>query len=422
MQPWFPSAVLLLASIACVSGAEVDTHPLEDPDFREETSVQLAEGEDLSNDAQSGLILPESDEGALQPTGSQKPYSLHFRVTTRSTYDDNIFIQETNTEADLIWSIAPGVVFGLGDMAERKGPYVAVSYDANAFLFTDHDDLNSIDHDAALRVQWTGAKLTLTGHAIFRDLTGTNNETADRINRKTYDAGLAGTYVVSDKTTLGAELSGNISDYRRQLDTEGADLRFWGDHQIGVLTKVGLGATFGFVDVSQGSAQAFQQLLSRLNYAAGEKLDLTAQVGGELRQIEDGETQATPVFSLAATYSPYPLLKMRVDGYRRVQPSIVAAGANTELTGASLNVTYRFLARFEASASASYEHTEYDGVSDDTPISRDDDYFLSRFGLGYAFGDHVRVGAFYLTRTNDSTQANRSFDNNQVGVEATVSF
>ncbi len=401
---------------------------MENPDFNEESSAPLPANEEggLEQDVaeESGLVLPEGDASAAMTgtAASQKRYMFRFHVTARTTYDDNIFIQEKKPESDLIWSIAPGFLLGVGDMGERKGSYAAVSYDANAYLFTDHANLDSVDHDASLRVQWAGVKLTLAGYATFRDLTGTNNETADRINRKTYETGVTGTYVVSDKTTLGAEISGSVSDYVNQLDTTGADLRFWGDHQISVLTKVGLGATLGYVDVSQGSAQTFQQLLARLNYAAGEKLDLTLQAGGELRQIEDGDTQTTPVFSLAATYSPYALLTLRLEGYRRVQPSIIAAGANTAVTGAGLNLNYRFLARFEATAAGSYEHSSYEGVSDNVSISRSDDYFLFRFGLGYAIAEHFRLGAFYQFRTNESTATNRSFDNHQVGLEAGLQF
>jgi hypothetical protein len=310
----------------------------------------------------------------------------------------------------------------MGDLREQKGTFFALSYDATAFVFSDHSDLNSIDHDASLRAQWAGSKLTLGSHVNFRDLTGTSNELADRVNQKVYEAGVTATYAWSDLTTLGAELSGQISDYRNHVDTREARLRLWADHEISVLTKLGIGVTLGRVDVSGGRAQTYEQLLARVNYAAATKVDLMLQVGGELRQIEGGDSQATPVFSLAATYSPTVLLKLRLDGYRRVQPSIVDAGANTVTTGTSLNVTYRFHERFELSLGGAYEHADYESVEREGAHARTDNYFLARVGQSYAFTANTRLGAFYQFRTNDSTRKNRSFDNQQVGLELSVAF
>jgi hypothetical protein len=174
--------------------------------------------------------------------------------------------------------------------------------------------------------------------------------------------------------------------------------------------------------VSQGSAQTFEQLLLRANYAAGSKVDVALELGGELRHIENGTTMATPVFSLQAIYTPYDLLRVRVDAYRRAQPSIINSGANTVLTGVGLDLRYRFLQRWEVGVGAAYEHTDYKAIGGPELAPRADDYFLLRLSQGYLLTEYSRVLAFYQYRTNNSTQANRSFDNQQAGLELSVTY
>jgi hypothetical protein len=425
MRNLVPSA-LLMACASWLGAAEPESLPAVEADLMQGSHLDAGQDPaadmDLIEAEDSGLVT--DGEGALggPVTVPQKRTTVQFRVTARATYDDNIFIQEKNAKSDLILSVAPGFSLGYGDVAERKDAFIVLSYDATAYFFTDHPNLNSVDHDASLRGQWSGSKLTLGSFVAFHDLTGTNNETADRVNRKLYEAGITATYTMSEVTTLGAELNESVSDYANYLDTQETALRLWADHNVSVLTKVGLGVTLGQVDVSEGSSQTYEQLLLRVNYAAGSKVDLGLQVGGELRQIESGHAQATPVFSLQATYSPYDLLKVRLNGYRRVQPSIIDSGANTVTTGVGLDFSYRFLERFELNAGGAYERAAYESLDGGKSRARTDNYYLLRASLSYALRENIGAGVFYQFRTNDSTASDHSFDNQQVGFDMAVSF
>lgn len=434
MRNWIRSASFVLACLAWANAADppgeaTDTAGPETGEVGE-TDELPADSETL-DDAKAALIerekdLIENDDATaaeIPQEAAPKARPLTFRVSVNATYDDNIYIQAKNPTSDLLWSLSPGVTLGVGDLTGRKGGFATLRYDGKAFYFTNNSELNSVDQVAALEVQWAGAKLTLGGTLGFSNITSPNTETGDRLNQKRYEAGLTATHDWSEKTTLGAAVSGQLVDSKDQLNTQGGDLRMWADHEVSVLTKLGLGLKVGFVDVSEGSRQTFEQLLVRVNYAAASKVNVRLEVGGELRQIESGgHADVTPVFALQANYSPYELLTVQLDGYRRVQPSIIDAGANTVVTGAGVRIGYRFLQRFELSVGGAYEQSNYEALGSGSSSPRTDDYYLARIGLSYAFAESMRLTGFYQYRTNESTEADRSFDNQQTGLEFSFAF
>ncbi len=142
----------------------------------------------------------------------------------------------------------------------------------------------------------------------------------------------------------------------------------------------------------------------------------------ERREGERGGSAVTPVFNVNAIYTPYELLDLHLDGYRNVQPSVSMAGANTVVTGVSAGGNYRFLRRFSASLTGGYEHSEYVQEDGNSGNGRNDNYFFVRGGPQYELNDHCRIGAFYEFRKNDSSRSDRSFQNNQITLEASIAY
>lgn len=365
---------------------------------------------------------PETVPTAAAPAAPAAKRKLGFRVTVQSTYDSNIFIQEKNPTSDLIFSVAPGMTVGVGDVTDRKGTFALFSYDATLYAFLDNPNLDTVNHDAALQVQWAGARLTLDSSLTFRDLTETDTELGQRIRRRIYDGRIRASYAWSAKTTLGAELNNTYTDYDRQLDSEETSLALFGDYTLSQLTQVGLGVTLGRQQVTGEQAQTYEQLLARLKYALASKVDFEMQAGGEVRQSGGGGTRVTPVVQMEATWSPSPLWRVSLDGYRRVQPSISQSDSDATNTGLTASVFYKFLDRFEVGLTEGFERSDYGAVGGGSSVDRHDNYFMSMLELDYRLTEAIHLDIFYLIRTNDSTATDRSFHDQQIGIGGTWLF
>src|SRR6185436_6258305 len=82
------------------------------------------------------------------------PWDVLPRVRGSAIFDDNIRIQSTGKESDLIWILSPGVTLGAGDYRTREGSSALIDYAPSFNIFTRHSHNNSIDHDGHLRAEW----------------------------------------------------------------------------------------------------------------------------------------------------------------------------------------------------------------------------------------------------------------------------
>ena len=126
---------------------------------------------------------------------------LHYRVgnvnirpqfTGGMVYNDNIFFRSDDTsrqllagprEGDLINQIGPGVTFTLG---ENPINTLSFSYNYLHRFYTDHSDVSSGDHAAALSAAVTSGKVRVsTSHSLsyLTGIQGGNQLIAEQSNR-----------------------------------------------------------------------------------------------------------------------------------------------------------------------------------------------------------------------------------------------
>lgn len=365
---------------------------------------------------------PDLPDGGAPPVADEdrprNPYEYHFRASAGATYDDNIFISHNNAQDDFVTGLSAGVTLGMGDLEKQKGSFLLFSYDVSPYFFAKHPKLDAVDQDGLLRAQWTGSKLTLTSVFQYIDYTGSDKDAGDRVNRKVYQGNLNALYAYSDKTRLGLEFRATLTDYAEQYDQKEVMSTGWGEYQVTPLIAAGGGATVGYLDVQGSGSQTYEQLNGRVNYALAAKVSIVASAGVEFRQASGN--RVTPVFDLMANYSPYDLLKMTLDAYRRVIPSIISRNQDTDVTGVSFGVTERFLTVFEADVTGGFENTVYHSDKPTTALTPSENYAYVRGSLVYILSDRWRVETFGELRTNHSTESDRSFDEHRTGV--TVSF
>ena len=189
------------------------------------------------------------------------------------------------------------------------------------------------------------------------------------------------------------------------------------------LLRTGLGFNAGFVDVQPGANQTYQQILARASYSLTALLDLRASAGGELREFQgDQKERLNPVFTLGATYKPLENTTVKLDAYRRSQTSVVLQDQNYTATGFSAGLRQVLFEKYAVNVNGGYENADYTSNRANVAANRNDNYFFGQLELDANLMDRLTVGVFYQYRNNDSTDANRTFDNHQVGLNVGYRF
>jgi len=188
--------------------------------------------------------------------------------------------------------------------------------------------------------------------------------------------------------------------------------------------SVGVGGTFGYNWVDDPTPnQTFEQVNGRLNYQATAKLGLYASVGCEFRQFDGHrDTYTTPVFEVGLTHHPFEGTNITLAAGRRIYNSGFLAGqdfANTYVVG---RFQQRLFYRFYFGLGAGYENSNYFAAANNISATRDDDYWFIEPSLDVLITRWLSAGAYYLHREDNSNIDFFSFDDNQVGVRATVRF
>jgi hypothetical protein len=187
---------------------------------------------------------------------------------------------------------------------------------------------------------------------------------------------------------------------------------------------VGIGGTGGIMQVDSGNPdQPFAQVNVRLNYEATGKLNFYASVGVEFREFDSNRSErTTPVFEIGAIYHPFDGTTITLAATRNMLASGFFPAQDFASTNIVGRIQQRLLQRFYLGLSAGYENADYFATADGVDATRDDNYYFVEPSVDVLITRHFNVGAYYLHREDSSNLDQFSFDDNQVGVRATVRF
>ena len=340
------------------------------------------------------------------------------------TFDDNIFISNTNRQSDVIFSINAGLTFELGDFRNLQESYLIASYAGTGYFYTNNPAQNAYDQEATLLAQYRVDKLALQLESSYQYLTGPEREVGNFVNRNIIENAVRGIYDFSDKTRGDIEFTQRTSLYQDFLSQYLYQLKIGGDYKTTERIRLGLEGIAGILNVQDGPLQYFQQIRGRARYEVTGKIALNLSGGVELREYE-GDSQPVrlfPVFSVSGEYRPFSGTFINLEGYSNSYGSTNFIGQNYVATGFSLSVQQRFFSRFYAGALFGYENDTYYAVAANESVSRSDNYVVIRGSLEYKFLDWLSSGVFYEFKNNASTISQYSFYDNRVGYQLSVNF
>ena len=375
--------------------------------------------------------------GEGPPSSEPRRFNYGLLFTVRGVWDDNIFLSHTDKTSDYYFAIEPQLTLGVGDITGRSRSYLRLDYMPSGILYVNHSDEDAFNQLIHLEGGYNTGRLRLTlmqdvallqsaNLSSFVDTTGlwanTDANAPTRIN--IFYTRARAEYDLTGKLYLDGELDSytyfypnNISDY-----TVSGGLYLY--YRWLPKVSVGIGGTFGYNWVDDPTPnQTFEQVNARLNYEVTAKLGLYASAGAEFRQF-DGErgTYTTPVFEVGLSYYPFEGSTFTLAGGRRIYNSGFEAGqdfANSYVVG---RFQQRLFHRVYLGLGAGYENANYFAADDDINATRDDDYWFIEPSLDVLITRWLSAGVYYLHREDNSNIDFFSFDDNQLGVRATVRF
>ena len=380
------------------------------------------------------LALPAQGQGLLadtkpplDPPLRYGPFDVLYSLRGGMVYDDNIYINPTNKQSDVIWTVAPSITLGAGDYREQQANLLSLRYTPSFIFFTEQDRNNAIDHDALVSGQWRPDPWKFGLQQSYQNYSGALVDVGNRVDRQVYNTSLEAVYELTPKTSFELDGRQSINDFKTPLRSYNEwQVAGWMDYEVMPLLKTGLGITGGFVDVNPGANQTYQQILARATYSLTELLDVRGSAGGELREFDGGQrNRANPVFTLGASYHPQENTTLKLDAYRRSQASALQVknqDQNYTTTGFSGGVRQVLFENYALNLTGGYEKSDYTSNVGGQSADRHDNYFFAQFAADANLLDKLTVGVFYQYRKNDSSDPTHGFENHQVGLNISYRF
>jgi hypothetical protein len=359
------------------------------------------------------------------------------QVTTRGVWDDNIFISHTDKQSDYYFAIEPQITIGLGDIEGRSRSYLRLDYMPSAILFVDHSDQDAFNQLIHLEGGYSTGRLRL---ALFEDIallesanlnsvidtTGlwANLDASAPTRVNIFTTRLTAQYDLTGKLYLQGEFGSQIYFYPGNLSDYTVSSGLYLYYNWSPKLSVGVGGTFGYDWVDDPTPnQSFEQVNARLNYQATAKLGVYASAGAEFRQFDGNRgTYTTPVFELGITDHPFEGTTINLAAGRRIYNSGFLANQDFADTYVIGRFQQRFFHRLYFGLGVGYENSDYFAAANNVSAARNDDYWFIEPSLDVLITRWLSAGVYYLHREDNSNVDSFSFDDNQVGVRATVRF
>ena len=381
------------------------------------------------------------------------PVDIHARASASFVYDDNISLHdEPRTRMstgitikpgqeplgdDFIFTFSPGLIIAKPTTLQDSHTAFSIDYSPSFIFFLENDQENSIDHAVKAEAGYAFTKLTLGLAQSFSATAGGVVDVGNRVSQNSYQTAANARYEMTEKTFLQLDGTYRLTDYETLTDSDEWSVTPTVNYQISAKVTLGLGVTYGQLSVAdqtthvvtnatstntfvteKTSTQRYVGPTVRASYRTSEKTDVSLSVGAEYRMYSDDSSSFSPVFSLSGSYRPFEGTSFTIEGHRREQNSAVLNGANYISAGVSLSARQRLGERWFGTITASYDNADYEPARRDVNVTRQDDYYLLRYGVEAILGRSWTIGLFHQYREDVSTDKSFSFSNNQVGIQA----
>lgn len=349
-----------------------------------------------------------------------------FIAYVSEVYDDNIFIQPSKT-SDFITQIGLLGEYRIGNDEGPDSNYFDIFYAPSGDLYADHSAQDSFNQRAGALYQHRFSKLTLSLEQTYDRQAQTVAAVGNLVTLSTYVTKASASYDYSDKLSINGTFTENVVDYETSgysnSNESVADAFFL--YKLDSKLSIGIGPKIGWLDVSSAPNQTYEQILARVNYLYSGKLSFNLAAGAEDRQYQGPVTgdKVSPVFTLSASYLPFPYTTLTLTGQRQYNPSYNFYGQDYIATSVSFNGRHQFCRHFYYNLGLGYENDNYEGAGIDVVgPNRQDNYYFATTGFDWNPNSWLQASIYYKYQRDESNFNAFSFNDNQVGVSAQFSY
>jgi hypothetical protein len=334
------------------------------------------------------------------------PVSVRPHALYRFMYGDGIPAGGLNRVHTTIQDFSPGLLLGLYD-------HWSLDYTPTWSFYSSRAFKNVLNHDVRLL---GGASYENWTFGLSQDYSLTSEplvETGTQTELENFSTGLAASYRFNSKMWVDLGVNQTI------VSTEGFNsYREWStpdwlNYEFHPRLNAGLGLELGYVDMDIGPNMLYERYLGRVQWRATDKVSFRVSGGVEDRQFLDSNQgdELSPIAGVAVQYEPFDVTRLSLNVDNTVTPAYVTSGS-TETTAIMGDLNQRLLGFLFLDLGGGYRRVRYVGSA-----PRTDDFYVFNARLSCNFLKRGRAAAFYQYSKNDSTEADFSFNSNQVGFE-----
>lgn len=370
---------------------------------------------------------------------------IFFNGSSSLRWSSNIFRNENQEVDDLVWTLSPGFEVNVGRGVSNADLSIITRYDV--IRYEDNDQLDSEQFHIKAVGSYRTSRLDLSGSVSFDEEkynSGDNILTQDLIETDNTSAALNGEYRFSPKFSFGAGVRYSEREYQSPYDDRFADretvslpldlfyeltpkvdlsvgYRYTNTEIEGTFNPVSFRGVSGYETNSHFlNVGARGNLLPKLSgffkigYTVRDSDDSSITIGGLSAGSTNREDSGMLGLDADFTWSASPKLTFNLGLSRDF--GVGGEGQSTENSSIKLGSSYSISPRFAASANLGYTLRDY------VNTGREDDQYNAGLRFSYSLNEHWRFSTGYTYTENNSSSANRSYENHTVDLTATLRY
>jgi polysaccharide biosynthesis protein VpsM len=355
--------------------------------------------------------------------------ALSFRLGGAIQYNDNIFLDSTDTESDTIFVFSPGVELNIGKPDGNAN--INVVFVENIITYSDNSRLNRETPDVKLQGFQKTAKSKVDygiSYAENAQNDASNNLTGDLARRNILKANIDGEWSVTAKSSIkaGYSLEDITYDSEQFYDREHSNLPvnyYWGvtpklDMSVGYRHRTtSFDPRNGYLPDPFSKPSDFDDDFFNVGVRGqiGAKTSGEIRVGVQNRDFNTAGKNDEDLFSVDAKVTWQATEKSNLSLLASRDFNADAFGTSIESTDVQLAGTTALSENFNGFASIRLSKDDYNG-------GRSDDGLFGQVGVSYAPNSYSAISVAYVIYNNDSSYMPADFDNNVINISGTLRY
>lgn len=357
-----------------------------------------------------------------------------WRVGGGLQYNDNIFLDSTDTESDTIWIFSPGVELTYGQ-ERSSNANMKFTYIHDFVTYSDNSRLNRDNPDARLEGSYNTSKSEIDYSVSYKENSQNDagsNLVGDLAQRDIFNLKIGGEWDVSSKSSLAGAYQMSDISYENSIFHDRDSVALPVNYYWAVTPKVDMSVGYryrntsfsrdaDYISQNRGDPFNFRPDYDDQFFNLGVRGEIGAKTSAEIRlgtQKRDFNTVGVDdedLFSANARVTWAATEKSDLSFSYSRDFNADAFGTSIESEDIQVGGSTMFNDQLSGFASIRLANDDYDG-------GRSDDGLFGQVGVTYTPTLYSAVTIAYVVYNNDSDFSPADFDNNVINISGTLRY